>query len=146
MMLCLVHVIFEYQCWNICLLEHLYNLLILLRDHCIYSIYCLIQAKILYKATPFSEDESENIKMKIQSNVYGYLGILLEGRERFEDESLIEMRKTKSYHNSDSIGVYIFVKNLFMAKMSRARSCHDYLGIGMLFIQCAIMFLRRVSG
>lgn len=62
------------------------------------------QAKILYKATPFSEDERENIKLKIQSNVYGYLGILLEGRERFEDESLIEMRKRKSYHKSDSIG------------------------------------------
>ncbi|KAJ9669940.1 hypothetical protein PVL29_026481 [Vitis rotundifolia] len=62
------------------------------------------QAKILYKATPFSEDERENIKLKIQSNVYGYLGILLEGRERFEDESLIEMRKRKSCHKSDSIG------------------------------------------
>ncbi|XP_034690803.1 extra-large guanine nucleotide-binding protein 1-like [Vitis riparia] len=62
------------------------------------------QAKILYKATPFSEDERENIKLKIQSNVYGYLGILLEGRERFEDEILIEMRKRKSYHKSDSIG------------------------------------------
>ncbi|KAM7250934.1 hypothetical protein ACFE04_022817 [Oxalis oulophora] len=48
------------------------------------------QAKILYKASPFSEDERENIKMTIQSNVYGYLGILLEGRERFEDEGVTE--------------------------------------------------------
>ncbi|GFY93991.1 extra-large G-protein 1 [Actinidia rufa] len=38
------------------------------------------QAKILYKDAPFSEDERNNIKLVIQSNVYGYLGILLEGR------------------------------------------------------------------
>lgn len=76
----------------------------------------MIQAKILYKATPFSEDERENIKLKIQSNVYGYLGILLEGRERFEDESLIEMRKRKSYHKSDSIGIYSLVQNLLWQK------------------------------
>ncbi|KAI8018768.1 Extra-large guanine nucleotide-binding protein 1 [Camellia lanceoleosa] len=54
------------------------------------------QAKILYKDVPFSEDERENIKLVIQSNVYGYLGILLEGRERFEDASLNEMRKNQS--------------------------------------------------
>ncbi|KAE8709542.1 Extra-large guanine nucleotide-binding protein 1 [Hibiscus syriacus] len=54
------------------------------------------QAKILYKNVPFSEDERENIKLKIQTNVYGYLGMLLEGRERFEEECLAEMRKGRS--------------------------------------------------
>ncbi|XP_019447166.1 PREDICTED: extra-large guanine nucleotide-binding protein 1-like [Lupinus angustifolius] len=44
------------------------------------------QAKILYKSVPFSEEEQENIKFTIQSNVYAYIGILLEGRERFEDQ------------------------------------------------------------
>ncbi|KAE9613014.1 putative guanine nucleotide binding protein (G-protein), alpha subunit [Lupinus albus] len=44
------------------------------------------QAKILYKSDPFSEEEQENIKLTIQSNVYAYIGILLEGRERFEDQ------------------------------------------------------------
>ncbi|XP_010531233.1 PREDICTED: extra-large guanine nucleotide-binding protein 1 isoform X2 [Tarenaya hassleriana] len=58
------------------------------------------QAKILYKDIPFSEDERENIKVTIQTNVYGYLGVLLEGRERFEDEALIDMRVEQSAHGN----------------------------------------------
>lgn len=54
------------------------------------------QAKILYKEIPFTDEERESIKFIIQSNVYGYLGILLEGRERFEDETLNEIMKTES--------------------------------------------------
>ncbi|KFK32735.1 hypothetical protein AALP_AA6G282100 [Arabis alpina] len=49
------------------------------------------QAKILYKDIPFLEDERENLKVIIQTNVYGYLGMLLEGRERFEEEALAVM-------------------------------------------------------
>lgn len=59
------------------------------------------QAKILYKDIPFTHDERENIKLLIQSNVYGYLGILLEGRERFEDEALNEMRKGIADENEE---------------------------------------------
>ncbi|GFY93899.1 extra-large G-protein 1 [Actinidia rufa] len=62
------------------------------------------QAKILYNDAPFSEDERENIKLVIQTNVYGYLGILLEGRERFEDEGLNEMRKNQSFNDSGPSG------------------------------------------
>ncbi|KAI4325504.1 hypothetical protein MLD38_030895 [Melastoma candidum] len=51
------------------------------------------QAKILYQEVPFSVDECECAKITIQANVYGYLGELLEGRERFEDEALSSMKK-----------------------------------------------------
>lgn len=70
----------------------------------VYQINCSFQAKILYKDIPFPEDERETIKQTIQSNVYGYLGILLEGRERFEDEILAETKKQQSSSGMDSIG------------------------------------------
>ncbi|CAL1380449.1 unnamed protein product [Linum trigynum] len=62
------------------------------------------QAKILYKPIPFTEDERENIKLTIQSNVYGYLGILLEGRDRFEEESSSEAKKEQLSNHTDSTG------------------------------------------
>ncbi|XP_011004592.1 PREDICTED: extra-large guanine nucleotide-binding protein 1-like [Populus euphratica] len=62
------------------------------------------QAKILYKPVPFTEDERENIKLTIQSNVYGYLGILLEGRDQFEEESLTAVTKEQSTDETEHIG------------------------------------------
>ncbi|KAJ0961059.1 hypothetical protein J5N97_000960 [Dioscorea zingiberensis] len=61
------------------------------------------QAKFLYRTNPFSEDERENIKIMIQTNIYRYLGILLEGRERFEEESLAERRERKSICSSAGV-------------------------------------------
>lgn len=51
----------------------------------------IFQAKLLYRV-PFTEDERQNMKYMIQSNLYHYIGILLEERERFEEETFNEMR------------------------------------------------------
>ncbi|XP_078430552.1 extra-large G-protein 1 [Wolffia australiana] len=58
------------------------------------------QAKLLYQPVPFSDEERGSIKILIQANIYKYLGILLEGRERFEAESLREMKENQDQQSS----------------------------------------------
>ncbi|KAL4180390.1 hypothetical protein AMTRI_Chr13g91870 [Amborella trichopoda] len=62
------------------------------------------QAKFLYKDVPFSEDERQIIKLMIQTNVYYYLGILLEGCERFEEENVLEMKNHRLLDESSGNG------------------------------------------
>ncbi|XP_024959797.1 extra-large guanine nucleotide-binding protein 1-like [Cynara cardunculus var. scolymus] len=50
------------------------------------------QAKILYNV-PFSEDERQKAKSLIQSNLYLYISILLEGVKQFEEEYSMQIRR-----------------------------------------------------
>ncbi|KAK9165647.1 hypothetical protein Scep_000838 [Stephania cephalantha] len=62
------------------------------------------QAKLLYKAEPFSDEELQNFNVTIQKNSYQYLSMLLELREHLEHEDLTEMANRQSLDQPDDNG------------------------------------------
>ncbi|ONK76024.1 uncharacterized protein A4U43_C03F23040 [Asparagus officinalis] len=86
------------------------------------------QVKFLYENIPFSENERESIKLLIQSSIYSYLGVLLEGRERFEEEALAELKKKRPCDRTAGNDVSDECDNVTIYSMSpRLKAFSDWL-------------------
>lgn len=61
----------------------------------------------MYRNPSFTEEEREEMKTMIQTNVYRYLAILLEGREFFEEEIMYGRTQTSQLPSSNT-GIITF--------------------------------------
>ncbi|WCJ42148.1 Guanine nucleotide-binding protein alpha-1 subunit [Euphorbia peplus] len=83
------------------------------------------QAKFLY-GNRFTSEDLQNIKVMIQSNLYKYLSILLEGRERFEEEALME-NETASMNDEESVSGVEANQHCIYSISQRSKHFSDWL-------------------
>ncbi|KAL8160380.1 hypothetical protein V2J09_001917 [Rumex salicifolius] len=84
------------------------------------------QARAAYNVL-LSDEEKENMKCLIQSKMYGYLAVLLEGRELFEEECLAEMRAQAAEQPGPSDYINKEIDKTVYSIGSKLRSFSDWL-------------------